>query len=223
MGRPMLDISGKRFFRLVAIEKDDSKYDGRHVYWKCKCDCGNEVIVRKDSLLSGHAKSCGCYLQERYKDGHLKTHGMKNTRIYGIWGGMKTRCFCKSAPKYSSYGGRGITVCKDWTDDFMNFYNWSMNNGYSDELTIDRIDPNGNYEPSNCRWANHETQNYNKRSTRKIVVDGKEKTLKDIEKEYGIPMSTLRSRYQKYKSGKYTVDDLISKKKSASLKKTIDL
>lgn len=218
MGRPMLDITGRRFFRLVAIERDESKNDGRHIFWKCKCDCGNEIVVRKDSLLSGHAKSCGCYLAERYIDGHLKTHGMSDSRLYKTWISMRRRCYANSDSSYQAYGGRGITICEEWKNNFQAFADWAYANGYNENKnrryqSIDRIDVNGNYCPDNCRWADCETQNYNKRVTRKIVVEGKEKTLKDIEKEYGIPMSTLRSRYKKYKSGKYTVEDMISKEK----------
>lgn len=218
MGRPMLDISGMRFFRLVAIERDDSKNDGHHIFWKCKCDCGNEIVVRKDSLLSGHAKSCGCYLSERRIDGHLKTHGQSKTRLYHTWIGMRRRCYNESDEAYPSYGGRGIKACEDWKNDFQSFASWAYLTGYDEsksrsEQSIDRIDVNGNYEPSNCRWADCETQNYNRRDTRKIVIDGEEKTLKDIEKEYGVSMSTLRSRYKKYKSGEYTINDLTSKEK----------
>lgn len=215
MGRKALDLTGKRFYKLTVICKDDSMYDGKHVFWKCICDCGNEIIVRKDSLISGHSKSCSCYLQERYKDGHLKTHGMKNTRLYAIWLGMKQRCYNKNASKYKNYGGRGVTVCDEWVNDFENFYLWSINNGYEKRLTIDRISVNGNYCPENCRWATFEIQNYNKRTTLKVNVNGIDKTLKELEDEYKIPLSILRKRYYKYKNGTYSFEDLVSKEKKS--------
>lgn len=219
MGRKVFDLTGKRFLRLTAICKVDEMYDGRHVFWKCKCDCGNEVVVRKDSLLDGHAKSCGCYLQERYKDGHLRTHGMKNTRLYKIWSGMKDRCLNEHSHNYSRYGGRGINICQEWIDNFIYFYNWAMENGYADDLSIDRIDVNGNYEPNNCRWVVSEVQNYNKTITVKIKINGEYKTLKDIEKEYGIPLSTLRGRYKRFSNGKISLDEFLSKKRIVKLNK----
>ena len=220
MGRPILDIKGKRFYRLVAIERANVDSDKHHVFWKCKCDCGNEIIVRKDSLLSGHAKSCGCYLKERYKDGHSKTHGKSKTSLYHKWASMKSRCYSKSCQSYNLYGGRGIKVCDEWLgkNGFENFSLWAYSNGYDEyktrsEQSIDRIDVDGNYEPSNCRWVNCEVQNYNKRDTVRIRIDGEEKTLKDIEKEYGIPISTLRSRWRKFNEGKYSLEDLLTKGK----------
>ena len=197
MGRPMLDITGRRFFRLVAIERDDSKSDGHHIFWRCKCDCGNEIVVRKDSLLSGHAKSCGCYLDKKRHDGQNKTHGMKHTRIYNVWQSMKDRCFNPNATKYNYYGGRGISVCEEWRNKengFLNFYNWSMTNGYAKDLTIDRINVNGNYEPSNCRWATIAEQNNNKRTNIKASVFGKEMTVREISDKYGLSTQVVRRR-----------------------------
>lgn len=195
MGRKSLDLIGQRFGRLTVVCKNDERYDGRHTFWKCKCDCGNEIVVRKDSLLNGHSKSCGCYLQERYRDGHLKTHGMKNTRIYRTWRSMKDRCTNKNCSNYNRYGGRGITVCDEWKNDFKNFYNWAMENGYSDELTIDRMNVNGDYCPENCRWVSILEQNYNKRNNIIISVYGERLTIKEISEKYNIPKTKVRKRY----------------------------
>lgn len=224
MGRKAVDLTGRKFNRLTVARKSNEKYDGRHAFWECDCICGNKIIVRKDSLISGHSQSCGCYLKEKYNDGHLKTHGMSKTKIYKIWIGMKSRCYVKSNEAYSLYGGRGIKMCNQWLEDFMNFYAWSINNGYDEvknrtEQSIDRIDVDGNYEPSNCRWADCEIQNYNKRDTQRVVICGKSKTLLEISREYGVPISTLRGRYQKFKKGIFTVDDIVNDKKINTIQK----
>lgn len=195
MGRKSLDLIGQRFGRLTVVCKNDERYDGRHTFWKCKCDCGNEIVVRKDSLLNGHSKSCGCYLQERYRDGHLKTHGMKNTRIYRTWRSMKDRCTNKNCSNYNRYGGRGITVCDEWLHDFEKFYDWAMENGYSDDLSIDRINVNYGYCPENCRWVSILEQNYNKRNNIIISVYGERLTIKEISEKYNIPKTKVRKRY----------------------------
>ena len=131
---------------------------------------------------------------------------------------MRRRCYEESDEAYKHYGGRGIEVCQEWKNDFQAFEEWAFLAGYDEnksrsEQSIDRINVDGDYSPDNCRWADCETQNYNRRDTRKIVVNGEAKTLKDLEKEYGVPMTTLRSRYGKYKSEEYTFEDLISREK----------
>lgn len=214
--RKYIDISGERFFRLVAIRKVDMPNDKNHSYWECKCDCGNTVIVRRDSLKNGHAKSCGCYLQERYKDGHLKTHGEKCMKLYKAWQSIKQRCKNPKSESYNNYGGRGITICDEWENDYLAFKKWSMANGFDPnakghELSIDRINVDGNYEPNNCRWVGHVVQNYNKRCTVKVDIYGKLMTLKDISDEYDIPISRVRKRYYRYKKGAISIEDLLNK------------
>ena len=122
---------------------------------------------------------------------------MKHTRIYNVWQSMKDRCFNPNATKYNYYGGRGISVCEEWRNKengFLNFYNWSMTNGYAEDLTIDRIDVNGNYEPSNCRWATIAEQNNNKRTNIKASVFGKEMTVREISDKYGLSTQVDRRR-----------------------------
>lgn len=214
MGRKAIDLTGKRFAMLVAIRQVDNEKDKNHSFWECQCDCGNRIIVRKDTLVKGYPKNCGCSLVE---NGQQK-HGYSYTSIYGILQGMKDRCYNKNNHAYHLYGGRGIKVCDEWLRSTEAFVKWSYENGYVDgkpksEQSIDRIDVNGDYCPENCRWVDKDIQNYNKRCTRKVVINGKEKTLLDLHNEYGISIVVLRSRYQRYIKGKCTIDELICKGK----------
>lgn len=124
----------------------------------------------------------------------MKRHGMYKTRLYGVWGHMIQRCTNEHDPKYKDYGKRGISVCKEWRNDFLNFYNWAMDNGYADNLTIDRIDVNGNYEPDNCRWATPKVQANNTRRNLKYEYNGEKLTLSQWSEKTGIPYKTLHRR-----------------------------
>ena len=125
-------------------------------------------------------------------------HGMIHTRLYSIWHCMKVRCYIKSCLSYKNYGGRGIKICDEWKNDFISFYNWSLANGYKDNLTIDRIDVNGNYEPSNCRWVSKKEQDNNRRTNRFIEYNGIKKTIQQWAEEKGINTYTLRKRIRMY-------------------------
>lgn len=152
----ILDLTGQKFgFLKVLSITNDRKYG--KVVWLCKCECGKEHRVISCNLLNGSTISCGCKNKLNLAKANYK-HGLSDSRIYNIYICMKERCYNPKSTSYENYGGRGITVCQEWLDDFMNFYNWAMENGYSDDLSIDRIDVNGNYEPSNCRWATNYTQ-----------------------------------------------------------------
>ena len=135
------------------------------------CNCGNEFITRHEYVKSGHTKSCGC-LAKKINAERLKTHGMANTKLYKSWCHMKERCFVKKDKSYKNYGGRGITICDEWRNNFMAFYDWSMANGYEEHLTIDRINNDGNYEPSNCRWVNGTIQASNRRILKSTNTSG---------------------------------------------------
>lgn len=189
------DLSGQRFGRLVAL---DYFHKGKRVYWKCCCDCGNNTEVQSSKLLSGNTISCGCYREEHLKDiGDInKTHEKSRTRIYTIYQQMKARCYKKYSPKYMSYGGRGISICEEWLGEngFQNFYEWSMKNGYSDSLSIDRMDNDGNYEPSNCRWATRKEQANNRRTSRYINVDEEKMTVSMFADKFHIKSKSFITR-----------------------------
>ena len=140
---------------------ESSKQKTRFGLYKCGF-CGTNFKAITSSIKSKNAKSCGCYQKRRSSETH-KTHGLGYTRLYNIWDKMKMRVYNPQYKRYSDYGGRGITICDEWKNDFMSFHDWAMSNGYSDELSIDRIDNDGNYCPENCRWTTRIIQNRNQR------------------------------------------------------------
>lgn len=163
--------------------------------WKCKCDCGNEKIVMGRSLRIQHTISCGCLHREQLTKA-VSTHRMSKEKIFQIWSDMKQRCFNSKVKAYKNYGGRGITVCDDWLNDFQSFYDWAMANGYKKGLTIERVDVNGNYEPSNCKWITKTEQNFNKTNSVFLTYKGVTKTLAEWSRETGIAYHVIRWRYQ---------------------------
>lgn len=192
MPRKPENLVGQRFGRLVVLEDTKIMVLKRtQTYQKCLCDCGNIVIVPKSYLKSEHTRSCGCWVKEMHT-----THGLSQSRIYKVYSGMKKRCYDKNHKIYNRYGGRGITICDEWLNDFMAFYNWSMANGYQDNLTIDRIDNNKGYSPDNCRWVTMLEQAQNTSKNVNITYKGKTQTISAWSRETGIPQNTISRRFK---------------------------
>ena len=141
---------------------ENSKKKRRFGIYKCGF-CGTEFKACTYSINSGHSKSCGCYHKKIKSEGMNRKHNLSNTRLYNTWSKLKDRTLNPKSKDYLNYGGRGITICEEWKNDFMSFYDWAMSNGYSDELSIDRIDNDGNYCPENCRWTTRTIQQRNQR------------------------------------------------------------
>lgn len=201
----LIDLTGEKFGRLTVIFRSDKP--GHMVYWNCQCDCGNTTIVPGASLKNGRIKSCGCWHKEESALRAAKQftkHGDAGARLYRIWKSMRNRCLNPNNTHWDAYGGRGITVCPEW-DDYTVFRKWAMSHGYTDELTIDRIDVNGNYCPENCRWAAFDEQANNKRNSRLITIGGVAHTLAQWSAISGINRGTLKSRL---KSG-WSDEDLL--------------
>lgn len=186
----LIDLTGQRFGRLLVLKKGKMASNGQTT-WICKCDCGTIKQIRGVHLKSGKIISCGCYHLERIKETKHTTHGKTGTRIYNIWCLMKKRCGFEKSINYHNYGKRGIKVCDEWLNNFNAFYDWAMANGYTDKLSIERIDNNGNYEPNNCKWATRQEQNNNTRRNRFIIVNGEKLTLAQISRKYNINKNTL--------------------------------
>jgi hypothetical protein len=202
------DLTGKRFGKLVVLGLDDR--GTRKTYWVCQCDCGKVKSVRSDALQCGAIRSCGCLKKEQDRINLTANHSHKqsNTRIYRIWQGVKKRCESQSDARYMRYGGRGIKVCEEWKNSFETFFEWALNNGYTDSLTIDRIDNNGNYCPENCRWVDIKTQCNNRESNIKIKIGNTTKSLLEWCEIFNVDYSAVNERYNR--NGFISVNDLFN-------------
>lgn len=194
-----LHLEGQRYGKLVVLKEAEPIYSktGKMIRrWECQCDCGNITVVRHGDLRSGRTVSCGCYNYE--KESVLKTHGYSRTKLYDVYIKMKSRCNNPDDKNYADYGGRGIKVCKEWNESPKSFIEWALNNGYKEKLSIDRINVNGNYEPSNCRWTDSETQCLNQR----IRKDNKT-GYKGIYIDKGVYRVQIRRNKKRYYLGSY--------------------
>lgn len=203
------NLSGRKFGKLNVIEIDKLR-TARKTYWLCVCECGNTKSVRSDCLQNGNVSSCGCLKKETDRINLIKNHGhkMSNTRIYHVWQGMKNRCLNEKNNSYKNYGGRGIKVCDEWVNSFENFYEWSISNGYKNNLTIDRIDNNDGYDPNNCRWVNNEIQANNRRSNVIVEHNGENVNFKKLSQLTGLSINLLSNRYKSGDVGKRLVRNL---------------
>jgi hypothetical protein len=186
-GQIIKDITGMRVGNLIVLGRDKAR---ERNYWFVQCDCGNIKSVCRGHLVSWKIDNCGCKTFEKRSKLHYK-HGERKTRLYRLWAGMLERCSDKNNVKY---GGRGICVCESWKSNFAVYRDWALLNGYRDDLTIDRIDNNGNYEPNNCRWVNTKIQANNRRSNRRIFYAGESHTLAEWAEIKNISHTAIRNR-----------------------------
>ena len=193
MTKPHPIIPGTKFNRLTLLEEAPSIIEKNHSARrrvKCSCDCGRIIIVDYCHVKDGHTKSCGCYAKEK-----RTIHGFNGTRLSSIYRHILRRCYSPSDENYKWYGAKGIKMCDEWLNNRKLFFDWAMSNGYKDNLTIDRINNNGNYEPSNCRWVTTKVNNRNRPTTRLSFEDAQDIrnayllgcfTQKEIAEGYGV-------------------------------------
>ncbi len=190
------DITGNRFGRLTALSRSEKKGKNGCAYWECACDCGNTKTISMSALNRGYTQSCGCLKREL-----LQNSRHKNKRLYQVWQDLKQRCYNPNNKYYYRYGGRGITVCEEWQTDYEPFYTWAIKNGYKRGLQIDRIDRDGNYEPSNCRWVSAKVNTDNRDATIMLTHKGKTRPLSEWSRITGTPLTTIRDRYRRGMKG----------------------
>lgn len=197
------NLVGQRFGSLVVLERDYN-CSRKYVKWWCKCDCGCIKSIYNHSLLKGKSTTCGAGIH-RGKKGINQTHGMSKTRLYHEWHSMRRRCK-PNTPDAHLYYNRGITVCDEWDKDFVSFQKWAMANGYSNDLTLDRIDNYKGYSPDNCRWITNREQQLNKRNSIIVTYNGKKYALSGLCEEIGFPYGLAHRRYKTMKDSGVPID-----------------
>jgi len=191
-----MDITGKKFHSLTAVSfVDNNSTTGSR--WLFRCDCGNEKIYPRNAVTHCTTKTCGCGRSKENIGSRATKHGMHKTKLYRTYYGMIQRCTNSNNTMFHLYGGRGIRVCDEWTASFETFRDWALSNGYEDKLSIDRIDSNGSYSPSNCRWSTTKEQAKNRRTSILIEWEGITESINVWSKIVGIDNNTLGYRYHK--------------------------
>lgn len=195
----LIDRTGQRYGRLLVLERAEDRISpkGAHtVQWRCKCACGKECVVSTNELRNGDTRSCGC-LNKELTTQRNTTHGLSKTKLWHVWSSMKNRCNNPKAEKFAMYGGRGIKVCAAWENDFENFFEWAMKNGYQEGLSIDRIDNAKGYSPENCRWISLQQQNNNKRRTIFVEENGNKYSIAEWCKIHSRDPKTIYARLKR--------------------------
>lgn len=203
------DRTGEKVNRLTFLELDRvhvTPSGHRKPYWKVQCDCGSVFSVLANSVTTGHTKSCGCLHKEATSVSRTK-HGESDTRLYYIWENMKKRCLNPKVEKYKNYGARGISIYEAWLD-YVEFSSWAKSSGYSDELTLERIDVNGDYTPANCKWITHTEQARNRTTNKWVTIEGERYSPSELEELYNIPVKTIYARIARGDSGESVVRPL---------------
>lgn len=199
----MKDISGQKFGMWTAIKPAGKNKYGAYM-WLCRCDCGNYKTVVGHTLRRGTSTNCGCVREAFFNSGKNKPnlkHGGKKDRLYGVWIGIKDRCYNPNSKYYRRYGARGITVCDEWMNDYASFREWALKNGYDDSAkkgacTLDRIDNDKGYHPSNCRWVSMKAQSNNRSSNHILEYNGERHTITEWSDITGIRKDTIRRRVE---------------------------
>ena len=206
--KKIIDMTGKRFSRLLVLRQADRK-NGK-VHWLCKCDCGKETIVHGTKLRNGHTKSCGCLQKDTISE-IRKTHGHSRTPLYVRWTGIKQRCLNENHTSYNRYGGKGIHICEQWLD-YEVFKEWAERNNYKPELELDRIDNSKGYNPENCRWVSKKMNSQNRDSKVMLSENTLTVTIKRLAKENSLTYTCLMSRYYRLKEKglEQTIDNILN-------------
>lgn len=194
MGKCVIVVPGTRYGMLTVIKETDRMVQPggiRARAFLCKCDCGKEKVVRLSHLRHNRVKSCGCLVGE--------FHGLCQAQLYTVWRGIKNRCYCDSYEEKKYYQGKGVIMCDDWKNSFTAFYEWAINNGYKEGLTIDREDSDRNYEPDNCRWVTSFENMLNAGNSPIVVYHGNEIYLAEMwaNDYFRTHMGAIRSRMRR--------------------------
>lgn len=193
------------------MKRTEKRDKSGNVYWYCECECGGNILTQGRNLRKGLVSSCGCVKKENARKMNFK-HGMSRDRIYEILCAMKSRCYCKNDENYKRYGERGIEICDEWRNEngFKNFYEWSIANGYQTNLTIDRIDVDGNYCPENCRWATPKQQMQNTRRNKYVNYEGKIYSISELSEKLNL---TYMQTWHKFRNVSFGMSELSDKER----------